>query len=146
MSDIKYIQNITAVNQGTTAYNFTFPVSLGFVPDMVIVRNITYVATSANTGALVTANSSVFLVWSDLINGYIGSYCYFFLNSNTVNTVVGSMSSPQRMLKPGQFTNSIQFRICKVNGTTASEDSTQTGTLTVEMDFIKYYDRKKISN
>jgi hypothetical protein len=111
-------------------------VNIPFHPDECIVRQITFVEPS------VIAAVGMYFIWSSLKNDYIGTFAVSQNSYNTYTAVqLGQssfMSNPQTVVIPGSHPSAISFRIdALVNGNYVPQ-TTLTGNVNVQIDFIKY--------
>ena len=123
MPRIKNIKNFI-VNASGSATSFMQDTKVAFQPDEAIVRQISY-------SGPVAQEAGNFLVWSSLINDYIGSF--------QVNNY-GATSNPNiHIMIHSMLPNTLEFRIDTVlsNGTTVPYLGL-TGDFTMHIDFIKY--------
>lgn len=104
--------------------------NLHFVPDEMIIRQITYHGPNTGDGA--------FLIWCSAINDYIGS---FSVSEATGFTTVSITCAPNThiALLPNSINQTLQFQIHSISGSgTPVTDSTLTGTIIINLDFVKY--------
>jgi hypothetical protein len=132
MSDIVSIVNLVAY-QGLTGASFVQKTSLTHIqPQECVIRSINYSAASTDV-------SGTYLIYSNLINNFIGSFSIALDGTHTsaINT------SPQTRIFLGNktnFANEISFTIYIINtgANPPTQWSTLTGDLSISMDFIQY--------
>ena len=135
MNKIESINNVTIFTDFSISTNFSQTVTINNLPDQCIVRSISYSGATTDT-------TGVYLIWSDIINDYIGS----FVLRNTV-AADGHVfnSTPQTVIdlhnKPMNSNSSLQFVIYRVGvgeRTPVPAGTSLIGEIAISLDFIKY--------
>jgi hypothetical protein len=96
--------------------------NINFVPDLAVVRQISF----NGTGAQQTGN---FLVWSSLTNDFIGAF--------NIGGYSASVNPLSQILLNRPVPNTVQFQIYVVNGGTVIP-ATLTGNFSIQIEYIKY--------
>ena len=124
MPRIKNIKNLTVTAVGS-ATPFTAQTSFGFQPDEAIIRQITYFAPG------IAQEVGNFLIWSSLINDYIGSF--------QVNNYGVGVNPNIQIIIQSLLPSSLDFRIDTIlaDGSRVPHLGL-TGDFTMHIDFIKY--------
>lgn len=132
MPKIDKIKNVSVYADLTnTPVNFYFNTNLHFTADEVLVRQISY-----NGPAI--PGDGVYLIWSSIINDYIGSFSF----GDTDNSVTASVNvNPNTTIKclPNSINQSLQFQIHRITdaGATSTTNSL-TGRIVILLDFVRY--------
>ncbi len=124
MADIHYIKNVTAFsNFAASAGEFSTQLTSmpDYNPDEVIIRALNF------NGDV--ADGNLYLVWSNLTNDYIGSFCGGSLSPHFPQTKI-HLNSP--------VPNRLEFKLFTAIGGAALQVTSMTGDLAIHMDFIKY--------
>jgi hypothetical protein len=131
--EIENIKNVTIIQDFTTATSFLQNVHVAFKPDECIVRAISY--TGPNTDG-----TGVYLIWSDLINDFIGTFgVSVTVAADTHN--INVFPNIRILLKNCQpFNTQMSFKLYTVvSGNTQVATSTNlAGDFTMSLDFISY--------
>lgn len=131
MSKIEKVKNVSIYSDLTaSACNWNQTLNLGFSPDEVYVRQITYLGPADKDGA--------YLVWCSLHSDFIGSFALH------EDVTLGSLSvnvTPNTLIKcsPNSFPSNLQFQLYSINGSSVPvSSSVLTGTIIMNLDFVKY--------
>jgi hypothetical protein len=131
MSRIDKIKNLSVFNDLTASPTSWWTNSnLHFVPDEVVVRQISYNGAPTADG--------VFLIWCSLTNDYIGS---FSVAEASGFTSVGVNVTPNTRIQclPNSINQSLQFQIHSINAQSQPFASNNlTGRIVINLDFISY--------
>ena len=123
MPRIAAIKNITVTAEGS-ATDIKKRTDFGFLPHEAIIRQISYMGPNAQ-------EPGTFLIWSSLINDYIGSF-----QVNNYGTVVNPNI---HILITSPLPNELTFRIDTVDATGQGMPYTALiGDFVMHIDFIKY--------
>lgn len=130
MSRYDKIKNVSVFNdltaQPTSWYTNT---NLHFVPDEVVVRQITY------HGA--TTDDGIFMIWCSLTNEYIGSFSVSDISTSSVFVNVNPNTRIQCL--PNSINQSLQFQIHSINAQNSPFASNAlTGKIVINLDFISF--------
>jgi hypothetical protein len=142
MSDIK-ISNSQIFTWDTdinsTEYRIQSVTGLNFIPDIAILRQISYIDVSPET------NFGQYFIWCSLTNNYIGSfYVATQLHSDPVDLGQSMfVSNPQSVITSGvnNISGGVSFRIDILNNGVYSSASTLNGVINIQIDFLKFKDR-----
>ena len=139
MSKIQSVKNVTIYNDlgalGATG-RFNQNLNLNNQPSECIVRSISYCGYPSDTPGM-------YLIWSSIINDYIGSFAVK-LNGTAANYTSNVNMTPQTLLtfqNPTGVNNQVQFIIMTIeNGTGLAIAVTNQliGELAIGLDFIQY--------
>lgn len=130
---IDKIKNVTVYNDLTASpISWYSNTNLHFVPDEVVVRQITYNGPATDDGG-------VFLVWCSLINDYIGSFSIAEATSNYSSISVNATPNTRIQCLPNSINQSLQFQIHGISAQSKPyATSVLTGQIVLNMDFISY--------
>ena len=114
--------------------------SLTFIPDAAIVRQINYVDTAPEL------NFGQYFIWSSLKNDYIGSFTIADNTAPDVDFTQGQsqfVSNPQTVITGVQAqTNQVSFQIHQQSGGAMVNQTTLHGSMNVQIDFLKFKRRR----
>lgn len=134
MADIQYIKNVTvAANFSNSSGTFSMPLNNmpSVAPDEVIIRAISWFSI-VGADPENPVNNQLYLLWSNLNQNIIGSFCGQNLTANNMNI---------RIWLNGSVPNMLEFKIyTPVPGGVGLEyvPTIGTGDIAIHMDFIKY--------
>ena len=130
MSRIEKIKNVPIFNDLTTtptAWNTN--TNLQFIPDEIIVRQISYNGPPID---------GVYMIWSTLINDYIGSFSLSEA-SGFLSSSVNVTPNTRIQCSPNSTMQSIQFQIHSIDSNSKPISSSDlTGKIIINLDFIAY--------
>jgi hypothetical protein len=129
--EIESIKNIT-VYQGLTTTDFYQNVTINNQPDECIIRSINYAGPSTDT-------TGVYLIWSDLINDFIGSFAV--RTDGTTGQAFNLNPQIKLLLTNKQVPSNLHFVLYTVgNGSRVviQAGTLLSGDLSISMDFIQY--------
>ena len=139
MSKIQSVKNVTIYNDlgalGATG-RFNQNLNLNNQPSECIVRSISYCGYPVDTPGM-------YLIWSSIINDYIGSFA-LRLNGTVANYTSNVNTTPQTLItfqNPVGVNNLAQFIIMVVDpgtGLAVAVTNQLTGELAIGLDFIQY--------
>ena len=140
MSRYEKIKNIViCANLTNTPVSFNQNTNIAWIPDEIIVRQISYQGPMGPDG--------VFLVWCSLHNDYIGS---FTLNENSSDVTSSSISYPNTLIRclPNNPNQTLTFQIHTINSTgnpvpisssnINANANMVSGSLVIHLDYCKY--------
>lgn len=132
--DIESIKNVTIFTDLSSGVDFTQNVIINNQPDECVVRSISY------AGDETVDPKGTYLIWSDLINDYVGS---FSIGNNVALDYLAINTNPQTRIflknKPLASNSTLRFAVHSVGvGNRVSAVVALSGELAVCLDFIKY--------
>jgi hypothetical protein len=132
MSRFDKIKNLSVYNDLTASpTSWYFNTNLHFVPDEVIVRQISYNGPPTQDG--------VFMIWCSITNEYIGSFAVLEAAVGAVSTIVNVTPNTRIQCLPNAINQSLQFQIHGINGQNAPYASNiLAGQIIINLDFIRY--------
>lgn len=134
MSKVETIKNVAVYTDlMDSSANWNKDLNLGFEPDEVYVRQITYCGPADQDGA--------YLIWSNLNQGHIGSFSLF---DDPDRGSVCVNATPNTLIKcQGNTPMNLQFQLFSIDSDSKPVHSTfLKGTLIINLDFVKYKSRR----
>lgn len=130
MSRYDKIKNVSVFNDLTTQPTSWYTnTNLHFVPDEVVVRQITYHGPTTDDG--------IFMIWCSLTNEYIGSFSVSDISTSSVFVNVNPNTRIQCL--PNSINQSLQFQIHSINAQNSPFASNAlTGKIVINLDFISF--------
>ncbi len=137
MSNIASIKNVCIYQDLGTDSDFYQAVNIANKPDQCIIRSITYAGPNTDI-------YGAYIIWSDLINDFIGSFSVSADTTAGSDVTFSATTCPQTTLHfPNPINNmsQIHFVIYGVNAGTRQAETLNgalSGDLVIQLDFIKY--------
>ena len=134
MSKIASVKNITIYTCLATASDFNQNVNIVNHPDECIVRTISYSGPATDT-------TGTYLIWSSLINDFIGS---FVVNTNSNAATNATSTNARTVIKFQEAINNVSnlhfsiYTVATGQRTLIQAQSLLAGDLAISLDFIKY--------